>query len=171
MSDAAGLAGARVARGVALLVAVALVTGYAVGRLAGGAAPPPPIAAGGAGTGALAPSDVETLARGMERLRADVEALRAAIPDAERQFFAGERARFRAALRRGRAQVVAWRKDQQGEMQAVGDRARDTIDAFVARLEPLADMDALAAWFDQYVATRQQWPPNQAWLLPELTWK
>lgn len=169
MSASAEASAARAAQAVVLLFAAGFFVGWGVMRLGAGAASRDP--AGGADGTPVTTADLEALARALEQVRADVQALRAAIPDAERQFFAGERARFRAALRRGRAQVAAWRADQRAEMQAVADRARDTIDAFVGRLEQLGDTDALAIWFDQYVATRQQWPPNQAWLLPELVWK
>lgn len=168
MTAPAEASAARAAQAVVLCFGAGFFVGFGVLRLAGGGGATPAPAEADRATAA---ADLEALARAVEQLRADVQALRTALPDAERQFFAGERARHRAALRRGRSQVVAWRRDQQGEMQSVADRATQTIDAFLVRLDQVGDTDALAIWFDQYLATRQQWPPNQAWLLPELTWK
>ena len=115
--------------------------------------------------------DIEALRATVETLRTEVEALRGAGVDGAALYVAGERERFRAALRRQRAQVAGWRDGQSEGKQQVADRALQTIDAFQAQLTKVTDADALADWFDRYVKNRQQWPPQHAWLLGDLTWR
>jgi len=167
-------------RGRALsVVAVALATataGFWLGwGLRAGARPAAvPVVAGpveGPPIDRVTARDIEALRAAVETLRAEVESLRGAAVDGAALYVAGERERFRAALRRQRAQAVAWRTGLPEDKQKVADRAVQTLDAFQAQLTKVTDADALADWFDRYIKNRQKWPPQHAWLLGDLTWR
>jgi nitrate reductase beta subunit len=115
--------------------------------------------------------DLEALRAAVETLRTEVESLRGAAVDGAALYVAGERERFRAALRRQLAQAVAWRAGLPEDKRQVADRAVQTLDAFQAQLTKVTDADALADWFDRYIKNRQKWPPQHAWLLGDLTWR